>query len=81
MMEGRPSQTHSRRGNHFRGIAANEWFLYEIMWLCLVLALTRLHDPLNIGGRSTHKRKDDQHALCFDTVPRDCQSPVPTEKG
>jgi hypothetical protein len=47
-------------------MAASERFVYEIMWLCLVIVLTRLHDPLKIGGRSTHKRKDDQRALSLD---------------
>jgi hypothetical protein len=49
-----------------RGITAEEGFLDEIMSVCLVITLTSLNDPLKIGGRSTHKRKDDQRALCFD---------------
>jgi hypothetical protein len=31
------SQTHPRRGHMIRVIAAEEWFVDEIMWLCLVM--------------------------------------------
>jgi hypothetical protein len=47
-----------------RGIAAEEQLIYEIMLVCLVITLTSLHDPLKIWGRSTHKYKDGQRALC-----------------
>jgi hypothetical protein len=65
MVEGLPTDSSEKRAL-IRGIAAEEPLVYEIIWLCLVITLTRLHDPLKIGGRSTHKRKDDQRTLCFD---------------
>ena len=45
------------------GTVAEEGFVYEIMWLRLIITLTSFHDPLKIWGHSTHKRKDDQRAL------------------
>ena len=56
------SQTLSRRGNHFRGIAAEEQFVYEIMLLCLVMTLTSPQKLRKIRGIQ-HKRKDGQRAL------------------
>jgi hypothetical protein len=62
MVEGLPTDSREKRAL-IRGIATEEPLVYEIILLCLVIALTRLHDPLKIWGRSTHKRKDDQRAL------------------
>ena len=56
------SPTLSRRGNHFRGIAAEEQFVYEIMLLCLVMTLTSPQKLRKIRGIQ-HKRKDGQRAL------------------
>jgi hypothetical protein len=59
-------QTCLRRGHPFRGIAASERLIYEVILLCLVLTLTSLDELRKISGRSTHKRKDDQRALSLD---------------
>jgi hypothetical protein len=40
----------------FRGIAAEEWFLYEIMWLSLVITLTNLDDLLKIRDIQNKKK-------------------------
>jgi hypothetical protein len=50
-----------------RGIAAEEWFLYEITWLCQVIPLTNRQKLHKIRGQSRHKRKDGQRALCSDS--------------
>jgi hypothetical protein len=65
MIEGRSSQTHSRRGNRFRGIAANEWFLYEIMWLCLVIPLTTLDELRKIRDIQGTKEKTTSELSSF----------------
>jgi hypothetical protein len=52
-----------RRGGMIWGKAASGWFVYEIMLLCLVIALTSLDEVLKIRGHSRDKRKDDQRAL------------------
>jgi hypothetical protein len=40
-----------------RGIAAEGLFVYEIMWLCLVIALTNLDELRKIGGIQKQKEK------------------------
>jgi hypothetical protein len=49
-----------------RGIAALRWFLYEIMWLCLVITLTNLDDLLKIRGIQTTKEKTTSELSSFD---------------
>jgi hypothetical protein len=56
-------QTCLRRGHPFRGIAASERLIYEVILLCLVLTLTSLDELRKMSGRSTHKIKDGQRAL------------------
>jgi hypothetical protein len=55
-------QTHPRRGEMIRGIAAEEWFVDEIMQVYLVITLTNLDDIRKIGDIQGTK-KDDQQAL------------------
>jgi hypothetical protein len=50
-------QTHSRRGHLIRGIAAEERFVDEITLLCLLIALTNLHQLRNIKGIQGTKEK------------------------
>ena len=80
MIEGRSSQTHSRRGNRFRGIAANEWFLYEIMWLCLVIPLTTLDELRKIRGIQQTKRKAAEPLSAFTQAP-ELPTAYPFRKG
>ncbi len=40
-----------------RGIAAEEWLVYEITWLCLEIPLTRLHELHKIRGIQKQKEK------------------------
>jgi hypothetical protein len=50
-------QTHQRRGNMIRGIAAEERFAYEIMRSCLVITLTSLDELRKIRGIQDTKEK------------------------
>jgi hypothetical protein len=46
-----------RREDMIRGIAAEERFVYEIMWLCLEIPLTSLHQLHKIRGIQKQKEK------------------------
>ncbi len=48
-----------------RGIAAEELFIYEIMWLCLVIALTSLQKLRKIRGIQGTKEKTTSELSSF----------------
>jgi hypothetical protein len=49
-----------------RGIATEEWFLDEIMWLCLVITLTILDELRKIRGIHGTKEKTTSELSSFD---------------
>jgi hypothetical protein len=53
------AQCQARREHLIRGIAATEWFLYEIMLVCLIITLTSLDEPLKIGDIPKTKKAAD----------------------
>jgi hypothetical protein len=62
-----------------RGIAAGERFVYEIMWLCLLIALTNLHQLRKIRGIQGIKEKRLTRSLPS-LRHQNCQPPIPNAK-
>jgi hypothetical protein len=55
-----------RRGHLIQGIAAEERFVYEIMWLCLEIPLTDLDELRKIKGIQGTKEKTTSKLSSFD---------------
>jgi hypothetical protein len=51
------------------GNAALEWFFYEIMWLCLVIPLTKVDELRKIQGIPKTKRKAADPLSAFTQAP------------
>ena len=63
-----------------RGIAAEEWFIYEITQLCLVITLTSLQKLRKIRGIQTTKEKRLTRSLPFTQAP-ELPTAIPLPKG
>jgi hypothetical protein len=67
-----PMSNSSRRGEMIRGIAIEESFLYEITWLCLIIALTTLGKVRKIRGIHGTKEKTISRLSKLWPAPRSC---------